>query len=75
MCIRDSTNTPGNKENPETALANAVITEFPLAFTNIAFYQQQEMCIRDRGSRKMALNVSFYISSHFNNKRDMKATK
>ena len=40
--FQSPTNTPGNKENPETALTNAVITEFPLAFTNIALYQQQD---------------------------------
>ena len=43
--FQSPTKTPESKENPETALANAVITEFPLAFTNIALYQQQDLSL------------------------------
>ena len=44
--FQSPTKTPENKENPETAFANTVITEFPLAFTNIALYQLQDPLLK-----------------------------
>ena len=57
MCIRDSADTlsrmfqptsktPENKESRETPIINTLITKFPLAFTDIAQYQQQDPLLR-----------------------------
>ena len=53
MCIRDRsrifqspTNTLESKESLETPVVNTVITEFPLAFINIAQYQQQDPLLK-----------------------------
>ena len=44
--FQSPTNTPENKESLETPIVNTVITEFPLAFTNIAQYQHQDTLLK-----------------------------
>ena len=42
MCIRDRPNTRSGEENVETPTVNTLITNFPLAFKDIAYHQQQD---------------------------------
>ena len=44
--FQSPTNTLESKESLETPVVNTVITEFPLAFTNIAQYQQQDPLLK-----------------------------
>ena len=44
--FQSPTKTSEKVVKPEIASANAVITEFPLAFTNIALYQQQDPLLK-----------------------------
>ena len=44
--FQSPTNTPESNENLATPIVNTVITEFPLAFTNITQYQQQDPLLK-----------------------------